>query len=84
MTPIIKLIGYAIAAGFLIILGFWLIWLTEAFLEEKAPPVLTADAMRGQDFDKLGSNDDCFPMENDYALPESASRKNPLGRIYET
>ena len=38
MTPIIQLIGYAIAAGFLSILGFWLIWLTEAFLEEKAPP----------------------------------------------
>lgn len=38
MTPIIKLIGYAIAAGFLIILGFWLIWLTEAFLEEKDTP----------------------------------------------
>ena len=38
MTPIIKLIGYAIAAGFLIILGFWLIWVTEAFLEEKDTP----------------------------------------------
>lgn len=38
MTPIIKLMGCAIAAGFLSILGFWLIWLTEAFLEEKDNP----------------------------------------------
>ena len=84
MTPIIKLIGYAVAVGFLSILGFWLIWLTETFFDEKDSSVLTADVMRGQDFNKLGSNDDCFRMENDYALPESASRNNPLGRIYET
>jgi hypothetical protein len=50
----------------------------------RTPPVLTADVMRGQDFNKLGSNDNCFRMENDYVLPESASWKNPLGRIYET
>lgn len=35
MTPIIQLIGYAIAVGFLSILGFWLIWLTETFFDEK-------------------------------------------------
>ena len=35
MTPIIKLIGYAVAVGFLSILGFWLIWLTETFFDEK-------------------------------------------------
>jgi hypothetical protein len=35
MTLVMKLISSIVLAGFLNIFGFWLIWLAEAFFEEK-------------------------------------------------